>query len=413
MHATPRVGAHPAKTVLLSVMLFFLLDGMLFRSGLYARFQQPNTPSGSMAAIIRFTSAAPTDPRRTVLVMGSSKTEYGFGARNVEEDFPNAPIQPVMGAFPGSNEEYWYYALERIDPHHNRYAAVVIPLPGYKIGPLNEGFSNSYSAAQMLIPVVPLSGLRAFLGDFSEPSLRWRAAVLALAPSHLYAADLEDFLLHPVARLNAVRSREAAGVNYLYIDPPHTDTMDGLAIDPRSRKVVKYPARFNVLFRDDMDQRFVAPLPEQALKQTARNAAFSAKWLGRIAESYKDSRTKLIFIDMPHQPVDLPAHQPVAGAPDIRDMLPKQANIFVLPADMFSGLQQPHYFIDLDHMNIYGKELFSRKLGQAIIDVVVHGTHPSHTLQQCEAEQRQGPGDNTNLTRKPGDSPDLQSRCMR
>ncbi len=380
--ATSRLRTHPATTVLLSIALFFFLDGVLFRSGLYARFQRPNTPAGSMAAIIRFTRAAPTDPQRTVLVLGSSKTEYGFGVRNVEQDFPGAPIQPVMGAFPGSNEEYWFYTLQRIDPHHDRYAALVIPLPGYKASPFDEGFSDSYSAAQMLLPVVPLSGLRAFLGDFSDPTLRRRAALLALAPSHLYAADLQDFLLHPIARMSAVRSRDALGVNYLYNDPPHTDTMDGLAIDQGSQKVVKYPDRFNALFRDDMDQRFFAPPPNQARQQTARNAAFSAKWLGRIADAYKGSRTKLIFIDMPHQPVDLPAHRPIAGAPDVRDMLPKRENIFVLPPEMFSDLQQPHYFIDLDHMNIYGKELFSRKLGQVIIDVLAQGPSRRDALQR-------------------------------
>ena len=366
----PRARTHPARTVLLSIALFFVLDGALFRSGLYARFQQPNTPSGSMAAVIRFTSSAPADPRHTVLVVGNSKVEYGFGVRNVEQDFPGAPVRTVMGAFPGSNEEYWYYALQRIDPHHDRYAAIVIPLPGYKIGPFDEGFSDSYSAAQMLLPIVPLSRLRAFLGDFSDPALRRRAALLSLAPSHLYASDLQDFLLHPLQRLRAVRLRNAAGVDYLYNDVPHTETMDGLLIDPKSAKVAKYPDRFNALFRDDMDQRFVAPSPEQARQQTARNAAFSAKWLNRIADAYENSHTRLIFIDIPHQPVDLPARQPIAGAPDIRDMLPKRGNIFVLPPETFADLQQPHYFTDLDHMNIYGKELFSRRLGQAIIDVL-------------------------------------------
>jgi hypothetical protein len=92
--------------------------------------------------------------------------------------------------------------------------------------------------------------------------------------------------------------------------------------------------------------------------------------LRRLADAYKDSRTKLIFIDMPHEPVSLPSRQPIAGAPDIRDMLPKRANIFVLPPETFSDLQQPHNFLDLDHMNIYGKEQFSRRLGQAIIDVI-------------------------------------------
>ncbi len=370
--ASPRSQTHPAITILLAIALFFLLDGVLFRSGLYARFQKPNTAAGSMMAIIRFTTATPTDPNRTVLVMGNSKIEYGFGVRNVEQDFPGAPIEPVLGAFPASNEEYWFYALNRIDPHRNRYAAIVLPLPGYKITPHDEGFIGSYAEAQMLTPIVPISGLRAFLRDFGDPTLRWRAALLAIAPSHIYAADLQDFLLHPWQRLEALRLRNAVGVKYLYIDVAHTETMDDLSIDPKSGKPEKYPQRFNALFRAQMDRQFVEPPPDQARAMTARNAAFSAKWLGKIAKAYKNSRTKLIFIDIPHEPVDLPARRPIAGAPDIHDMLPKRENIVVLPSDMFSSLQQPHLFIDLDHMNIYGKELFSRELGQAVIDVVTH-----------------------------------------
>ena len=376
-----RTRMHPVVTVVLSVALFFVLDGALFRSGFYARFQQPNTPAGSMMAIIRFTGAAPTDPDRTVLFMGNSKTEYGFGAKDIDQDFPDAPIKPVLGAFPGSNEEYWYYALQRIDPHQNRYAAIVIPMSGYKVSPDNEGFSDSYSAAQMLLPIVPAPGLRAFLGSFTEPALRWRAALLALVPSHIYASDLQDFLLHPLRRLRAVRAREAVGVNYLYVDSPHTDTMDGLSVDPHSHKVLAYPSRFNILFRDDMDRKFAKTPLEQARQATARNAAFSAKWLGKIADAYSDSRTKLIFIDMPHEPVDVTSRQPVAGAPDIRDMLPRRANIVVLPPGTFADLEQPHDFIDLDHMNVYGKALFSRRLGQAVIDVLAQGNADSAALQ--------------------------------
>ncbi len=379
--AARRAGTHPVATVLLSVALFFVLDAVLFRSGFYARLQQPNTPAGSMMAIIRYAGAAPTDPKRTVLVMGSSKTEYGFGARDVDQAFPGAPIKPVLGAFPGSTAEHWYYALARIDPHHDRYAAIVIPLSGYKVPPFDEGFSDSYSAAQMLLPVVPISGLRAFLGDFTDPSLRWRAALLAAAPSHIYANDLQDFLLHPLRRLRVLRARAAAGADYLYVDPPHTDTMDGLSVDPGTHKVLAYPSRFNVLFRDDMDRKFVAPPADQARALTARNAAFSARWLGRIADAYRDSRTKLIFIDMPHEPVDVPSRQPIAGAPDIRDMLPHRANIVVLPPNTFADLEQPHDFLDLDHMNVYGKTLFSRRLGQAIIGVLALGATEHAALQ--------------------------------
>ena len=379
--AAPRARMHPVVTVLLSVALFFVLDGVIFRSGLYARLQRPSTPAGSMMAIIRFTGAAPTDPHRTVLVMGSSKTEYGFGARDVDQDFPDARIKPVLGAFPGSNEEYWYYALQRIDPHHDRYAAIVIPLPGYKVTPFDEGFSNSYGAAQMLLPIVPAGSLRAFLGDFTEPALRWRAAMLAMLPSHIYANDLQDFLLHPWQRLAALRARDAAGVNYLYVDQPHTDTMDGLSVDQKTHKVLTYPSRFNVLFRDDMDRKFAELPADQARMQTARNAAFSAKWLGKIADAYRDSPTKLIFIDMPHEPVPIPSRQPISGAPDIRDTLPHRANIVVLPPDTFADLEQPHDFIDLDHMNAYGKALFSRRLGQAVIDAVAQGATEHAALQ--------------------------------
>ena len=362
--------ARPLTTLVLSVGLFLLLDAMLFRTGLYARIEAPRTPAGSMMSIIHFTTAVAADPKRDVLVMGNSRIEYGFSVRYVDEAFPNSPYRMVLGAFPASTEEFWYYALCRIDPRRDRYAAIVIPMPGYGVPPRADDYSNHYETAQILAPIVPVARLGEFLEGFDDPGLRWRAAILALFPSHDYASDLQDFLLHPAARLRDVRERNQVGIKYLYDEDGYPTTMEDLKIDPKTNSIVKFPERFNILFQNEMNQQFVVPQPDLARQWTSRNAAYEAKWLGKIVADYKDSKTRLIFIDVPHRPVSLPAQQPIPGAPDIYQMIPSYPNVTILPQDTFEWLQRPHYFLDMNHMNVFGKKAFSVQLGQAVIDVL-------------------------------------------
>jgi|GEM_PF-3357602 len=386
----PAATARPVRTLVLSIGLFFMLDGALFRSGLYAGFEDPRPPAGSMMSIIHFTRATQSDPKRDVLVMGNSRIQYGFGPGYVYEAFPHFHYQMIMGAFPASNEEHWYYALHRIDPDHDRYAAIVIPISGYTITPHSEDYSREYETAQMLAPIIPLSHLREFLDGFGDQNLRWRAAMLALFPSHNYASDLAEFILHPAARMDHIAERNLVGIRYLYNEGGDPATMEDLKVDPKTNTIVRFPARFNVLYQAEMNKHFVAPPAGLARQWTERNAAFEAKWLGKIVSAYKNSTTRLIFIDMPHQPVPIPEQQPIPDAPDIRGMIPRGSNITVLPPETFEALQKPKYFLDLNHMNVFGRKAFSVQLGQAVNDILSARPLHSESLRCCS--RNSGPG---------------------
>jgi hypothetical protein len=103
---------------------------------------------------------------------------------------------------------------------------------------------------------------------------------------------------------------------------------------------------------------------------TERNARFHAHWLSQIIELYKDSPTKIVFVQMPRGPVRLPKVAPLPSAPDIRGLLPKQNNVIFLGENEFTFLEQPKYFWDLHHLNRDGRKLFSERLGVRIREIV-------------------------------------------
>jgi len=119
-----------------------------------------------------------------------------------------------------------------------------------------------------------------------------------------------------------------------------------------------------------MEQQFLVPPADLEKQWTEQNAAYESRWLGKIIVDYKNSITRLIFIDVPHHPIPLPAQQSSRGAPDIRQMITPGPNITILPPETFEALQRPKYFLDMNHMNVFGRKAFSLQLGQAVNDTL-------------------------------------------
>jgi hypothetical protein len=362
-------------------MLFVVLDTALFRSGLYMHLcGSAESVSGKVFDIVHFNQVATSDASRDVLLIGNSRTEWGFGTDDFASFFPNARIRPIMGASPKSNEEWWYYELLAIDPHHSRYKAIVIPLAGYRVNPWREDKQNTYYTVQALAPIIGLTQWPEFVMSFTSADLRLRALTLVLFSSHDYALDVQDLMLEPMDRIRWRGTRNALGQGWLHDDHGASGDLRELTIDPRTRKPVTYPARFDDVQRRETDQEFETPSTEEARQWTARNAAFEARWLGRIVAAYRGSRTQLIFINIPHAPMALPAQQPIPNAPDVRKMIPELPNVTILPEDAFTHLQRPALFADVLHMNDVGHREFTLLLGQRLISILepdrgVNGAH--------------------------------------
>jgi hypothetical protein len=362
----------PLLTIALSVLCFFALDNLLFRSGLYDLIVSPDTTGGKLVDMVRFNKELQTDPTRDVLLMGNSKTEWGFGTGDFAQIYPHATTRPIMGAVPASNVEWWFYQLRAQDPHHNRYAAIVIPLDGYKAAPLAVDQQNRYDTAQVLAPIMRLRNWPDFLSYFNDPAIRARARVLAIFSSHAYSLDLQDLLLHPLARIRARRQRERVGPNWLHDWHGAPETIEALRLDPATGKPIAYPSGFDAFRKGETDIYFIPPPPDQEQSWTEREAAFQATWLRRIVADYEGSKTRIILLNVPYEPMPLPALQPIASAPDPRSTIPEAPNVVVLPEDQFTDLQQPKYFVDVMHMNAVGRLLFTIRLGQTLQDLLSH-----------------------------------------
>jgi len=355
---------NPLVTIALSILCFVFLDAAIFRSGLYARVSSPMTTAGKFLFLIAYEQDRPADASRDVLMVGNSKMEWAFWVKQFKAFLPHSRLRPVMGASSGSTEEWWYYMLHDLDPKHDRYAAIVIQISGYKISPWTQDFANRFDNAQVLAPILRWYEWPGFLRTFTDPDVRRRATLLAVSSAHDYALDLQDLLLNFNGRMHDLDWRRKIGERWMYNEEALSSNVEALKLDPLTGRIIAYPPQFNAFKRRETDSEFVRPTLDVAQKMTERNAAFERYWLGRIIEDYSNSKTKLIFLQTPRWPMPLPAQEPVASAPDVRDMIPKLANVIVLDPKTFANLEQPRYFMDMLHLNHEGRIMFTDQLGE-------------------------------------------------
>lgn len=362
--AAVRILRGPLGSLILAAALFFLLDSIIFRSGLYARIMSPDTTAGKFFHTVLYERYRASDPARDVLLLGNSKMEFAFSVKTFEEKFPASPIHLVLGAVAGSTEQWWFYMLRYLDPGRDRYAAVVIPISNYQIGPWREDFQGRFDTAQVIAPILSASQWPSFLKTYSlYPEIQTRAALLALLSSHVYALDVQDLLLRPKRRLDALKRRKRAGSRWLFDYEGISGDVEELRLDHGTGQIVRYPATFTEFKKRETNYQFERAAPEEALRLSERNAAFEANWLKQIVAHYGGSRTKLIFIQMPRWPIPLPESEPLPAAPDIRTLVGSAANLVITDPGEFTFLESPHYFADMLHLNTEGRRLFTERLG--------------------------------------------------
>ena len=79
----------------------------------------------------------------------------------------------------------------------------------------------------------------------------------------------------------------------------------------------------------------------------------------------------LIFYPHPRSPY--PALLPDFGdLPPSLAALANEPEVTVLPPDFLADLEAPDYFFDTLHVNLHGRELISRRVAQAVAQVIGH-----------------------------------------
>jgi hypothetical protein len=363
----------PILTVLLSVLTFLALDALVFRSGLYARLLAVHSVQGNFFHFVQMERARPSSGRPEVLLSGNSHMNAAFSMAEFHSLYPGANLTVIRGARFGIWLRPWYYILQHIDPSHDRYAAIVIPLEGYRPAPEGRDYRNVLVDMQVLAPIATVREWEDLVEDFTDPELRREALWMTLFAGHVYAADFQNFFLKPFSRTADSLHIRHDLLDAMTEEQTDSHTLQDLTYDLSTKKVTHSPSHFSSSTTKEVERMLEGPGGVSLEQATERLAEYETKWLNRIVDLYKDSPTKIIFVYIPSHPFPMPSLTPLASAPDLRQHLPQRANVIYIPEDNYAQLDDPKYFCDMNHLNHDGGEIFTRTFSPQLISVL----HPS------------------------------------
>jgi hypothetical protein len=342
----------------LAVALFFLFEGLVFRSGLYSSVLSTDSSAGYVETLIRNERLRVKRDPNQALGVGDSRMALRPKMSNeltAETGYTFASI-----GLGGTNPRCWYYMLRALEPAAGRYAAVVIPLIDYIEEDQFLLSADAEADLHYLIARLRLTDIPDFAGSYLDPVLRRRVVRDLIFKGLTYKRDFADLLLHPVQRYKSIMlSREgSAGWIYNYTGPNRT--MEGLSIDWAKRE-----AAFSPRMTKDQIDMVNAILLRPEYPQTGRERRYRRYWIGRILELYRGTRTKVILLRLPRGPVVRPPVKPYPG-PTLVEELASHPNVIVLDEHLFDGLERPEYFVDAMHMNDRGVKPFSHILARQV-----------------------------------------------
>jgi hypothetical protein len=168
--------------------------------------------------------------------------------------------------------------------------------------------------------------------------------------------DVQAFLANPPARLRHAADWLANGRAYLAAYGGQTANLSGLSINWRKR-TIHFPDRIPQTIRDNV-KRFVVREP---VRQTGEVARYRRRWLGGILEDYRNSPTRLVFLQLPRAPLVDPAKSQPHNTGFITSAA-QTPRVDTLPSETFTDLERPEVFFDGLHLNRDGRAIFSQRL---------------------------------------------------
>ena len=337
--------------LLCAAAAFVVVEGAVFRTGLYTRVLEPDSSAGYVQSILDNEKRRVVAGPHEVLAIGDSR--MGFRARAANEIETETGYRFATIAMPGSTPRVWYYMLRDVDPTARRYAAILIGVNEYD----DEDFEDLSAREMDIRYVTPLLGwadVLPFAASFPEWRTRWEAARAGLFKGYAYRADFQDFLAHHKYRMKkiAVQRREDGPRRYNEVWGSYSVT--GLSVDWKARTI-----HFPEGSTESQKQLLREVLLRETIEQTGQRGKYLREWYGRIVERYRGSRTRIVFLRLPRGPVVRPVIVARKSAV-ARELAASNPRVRLLPEHAFDSLEQPRFFGDPMHLNHPGSQEFSR-----------------------------------------------------
>jgi hypothetical protein len=337
-----------------------LADNLIFRSGLYANFLEPEySATGNLErAVYAETHRAPSG-RKEILVVGNSRIAEGFSAKMANAHSAADDYFFVNFGIPGSGNRVWYYVIRDIDPKRDRYAAITIMIDDYDDPDDYEDVADRASELPMLINRLRLTDIVPYTMSFTTWKSRLQVLRGLLIEGTVYQGDFQDFMEHPLRRLDRAASLRQLGSSYGYDYEGMDHSLAGLSVDYEHQKIT-FPEGMPEDRQQELRAIFFHNPP-----QDGRIRELQMRWLVPLVDFYRDSKTRIIFYQTPRSPAPPPvslAHWSWTTVDEMR----KRPWVRVIDRHVFEDLEKPELFADHVHLNAAGRKLFSPRLAEVV-----------------------------------------------
>ena len=342
------------------IVSYLLIEGLVFRSGLYARYLEPEASTGGFEEMIRGILEHKTPAgKKAVLVVGSSRIAEGFSAKLANEHAAADGYDFLNAGAPGSGDRVWYYAVRDLDPGRNKYAAIALPVDDYDDPDDYEDVADRASEIRLVVNRLRLTDILPYTLSFHSWKARFEVFRGALLKGIVYQDDIRDFVEHPARRMERVRTFRKDGASWAYAYAGIPNTLAGLNVDYATRQIT-FPPNF-----PENLKRFYRDLFFHNPPQKGMNFEFEKRWLGALVDLYKGSKTRIIVYQTPRGP--LPNPKTLSNLHwTIVDELRKRPWVTVIDRERFESLEKPEWFADYVHLNSEGRKIFSPMMADLV-----------------------------------------------
>ena len=341
------------KALLGGLVLFVLIDTVVFRTWLYGWVARSDSSAGYMALRTqRDPAAKPIAGPPSVVLLGDSRVEEGCDAGVLRDRLGGGPLAVRMAAIPATTPRVWPYLWSALPKPPGGYTVAVVGLSTYDDNEWGSRMSQRTLDLSFLGPLLTFAAASELAASFEDhASARRDVWLAALCKTWAWRQDLRDLLADPWQRYQNLRASYG-----------------------RMRWGAPYPGNPGSLAGARVEGNRIVGIDDQATLSQLRQLVFPASsvdnhdyqrlWLGRLAERTAAAGTELVLVRMPTQV--LPRSNP--KAPDRRtlDELARWPRVHVLPHDQFAELERPEFFWDGLHLNRAGRERFTDILAEAL-----------------------------------------------
>jgi hypothetical protein len=341
----------------LLVVGYLTADTILFRSGFYVRFLEPESFTGSFERTFKIEKDRAPSGKKEVLVVGSSRLAEGFFTKLANQYKPEDGYRFFNCSVPSSGSRTFFYMIRDLDPKRNRYAAIAVPIDDFEDPDDNENPADRAMEVRLVVNRLRLSDILPYTLSYPRWASRREVFRSALLKGTVYQSDIADFIEHPKERLERVRIFKENNGGWSYDYGGLERSLAGLSVDWANHHAT-FPASLN-----PDEQRFIEGVFFHTAPQKGNMRAFEVRWLGSLIKLYEGSKTKIILFQAPRGPVHRPA--PHLAWTSI-DELRKYPSVLVIDGHRFEFLERPELFADHVHLNSEGRKQFTPLLVDAI-----------------------------------------------